>query len=909
MSNAISKPYKRGSEWRKWDLHVHTPASYDWDKSCNATIEDIVDKALAEKISVIAITDHHTIEGIDEAVKAAKGKNLTILPGVELRTDKGNKGIHIIGVFDSTVTSKTIYDKLLCPLNLSKDDVNEKGSDQIYCNFEEACQKIHELGGLVLLHAGKKSNSIEQLDSDVRAALKKDLAFLVDIFEVSNQKQVDDYRKIVFPRIKQAFPCIITSDACDRSKLRYKKGHSVEVIGKKYSWIKADSTFAFEGLKQIIYEPSARVCLKDDAPLYSHPQIVSAKLLNTSGYQSKKGDFPPITLTQEIFFSPNLTTIIGPRAAGKTVLVELIGYVANQFSTDKKDKKLPLIEFLSKEFSDLEVEITFQNGAGEPIKWKRSVNDWNNPFYTLPFKIEYWAQGDIEKKANSSEQIADYINDRLHSDLLIKAKKEIEELRKEMESLRSSYSGKLQTEIEKNKLEAERKQIEAYFEKLKTEEYKQITDKIKNNREKRQLIEVLAQDIKNQIAALKDLTRKFRFSSTINKDKLLELFSAHDPLRKKIEEFYQLNETQLNVIVDDLEKTAKAIENSNIKKELDNENIELTRQFANYCKSNGITITKEEVEKRNNRIKFINQQISNLESQLRKYEGDKNRHEQLAAELSTKLKLWKKENDKLIKNFNKDLKNTEISIFWNNPASEVAKWIKSQFIESNSKLKGMIETAFKIKSSIRENYIEDIIDELVKNYGTKSRKKIASTLKQNKTPALQDSSGKIETIRWFFEDPNTKPIREDIIMRLSEYAETGYNCIKYKDKVLGRDSMSFGERCGALVEFILSFGDHPLIIDQPEDHLDAKFVAERVVDLIRKQKVNRQVIICTHNANVVVLGDSELVTTLSVKKKGNVSVEQGSLENIQMRKTIFDILEGGETAFKKREQKYGKAIS
>lgn len=907
MPNVILKPY-RGSEWKKWDLHVHTPASYDWDKSCNVAVKDIVDKALAEKISVIAITDHHTVKGIDEAVKAANGKDLTILPGVELRTDKGNKGIHIIGVFDSSVTSKTIYDKLLCPLNLSEDDVKKKGDDQIWCNFEKACQKIHELGGLVLLHAGNKSNSIEQLDSDVRSALKKDLAFLVDIFEVTSNKQVDEYRKIVFPKIKQEFPCIITSDACDRSKLRYKKGHSIDVIGKKYSWIKADPTF--EGLKQIIYEPSARVCLDEKPPLYTHPQIVSARLLNVEAYESKKGNFPPITLTQEIFFSPNLTTIIGPRAVGKTVLVELIGYVANKFSTDKKDKKLPLIEFLSKEFPDLEIEIAFQSGVEEITTVKRSVKDWNDPLYTSPIKVEYWTQGDIEKKADSPKQIADYIGDRLRSDLLIKTKEEIEALREEMESLRSSYANKLQTEIDKEKLKAERKQIEAYFNKLKTEEYKQITGKIKENRVKRQMIEGLVQDIKNQIVILKGLTGQLRFSSTIDKDKVLELFGARDPLRKKIEEFYQLKEAQLDVIVADLEKTAKAIENSDIKKTLDNENTELAKQFAIYCKSNGIaTITKEGVEERNNRIKFIDQQISKLENQLKKFEDDKKRHEQLAAELNKKLELWGKENNKLINEFNKSFENTKISALWNDPAGDIAAWIKAQFLQSNSELKGIIEKNFKIKSLVREDYLEDIINELVGKYGRSAREKIASVLKQGKAPELQDSGGKTETIRWFFEDESTKLIREDIIMRLSEYAETGYNYIKYGDKVLGKDSMSFGERCGTLVELILLSGDHPLIIDQPEDHLDARFVAERVVTLIREQKANRQVIICTHNANIVVLGDSELVTALSVNSRDKVSAEQGSLENIQMRKTIFDILEGGEAAFKKREQKYGEAIN
>lgn len=894
----------RGSEWRKWDLHVHTPASYDWDKTCKDGAKEIIEKAVAENLSVIAIADHHSVSGIDNVIKAANGKNITVLPGVELRTDKGNKGIHIIAIFDSSVSSKTIYDKLLCPLNLSDNDVKTKSDEHIYCNFESACQKIHELGGLVFLHAGNKSNGIEQLDSDIRSNLKKDLAFLVDIFEVSDKNQVENYKGIVFPKIKQTFPCIITSDACDRSKLKYKNGHSTEVLGKKFSWIKADPTF--EGLKQIIYEPSARVCLDDNAPLYLHPQIISAKLLNTNSYQSKKSDFPPITLTQEVFFSPNLATIIGPRAAGKTVLVELIGYVANKFSAEKKDKKLPLVEFLSREFADLEVEITFQSGAEEATKIKRSVKDWNDPFYTSPFKVEYWTQGDIEKKADSPKQIADYIGDRLHSDLLIKTKEEIGALREEMESLRSSYSDKLQTEIEKKKLEAERKQIEAYFNKLKTEEYKQITGKIKENRAKRQMIEGLVQDIENQTTLLKNLAGQLRFSSTVDKDKVLELFGVQDPLRKKIEGFYQLKETQLDAIVADLEATAKAIENSDVKKSLDKEDTELTKQFTNYCKSNGITITKGEVEKRNNRIKFIDQQVSKLENQLKKFEGDKKRHGQLAVELNKKLKLWEKENDKLISGFNKSFENTQISALWNNPASEISGWIKSQFLDSNTELKGIIEKNFKIKSPVKENYLEDVINELVGKYRDKAKEKIASVLELNKPPDLQDSSGKIETIKWFFEDPNTTPIREDIIMRLSEYAETGDNYIKYGDKVLGKDSMSFGERCGTLVELILLSGDHPLIIDQPEDHLDAKFVAERVVTLIRGQKPNRQVIICTHNANIVVLGDSELVIALSVSSRDKVNAEQGSLENIQMRKTIFDVLEGGETAFKKREQKYGE---
>jgi len=921
MPNATTKPY-RGSEWRKWDLQIHCPDDVLNNQFEGNTLDEkwnkYIDRLGQTDLEAIAVTNYFCINGYEKVLERKRNGQLKniglILPNIEFRLSQPNRSgqyINIHVIFSDSVELSKIQNFLARLKIISTDEDNRNqfctpeslqriGYDKLLVEFSELRKKLEDnfvpRRDYLIAGVARGYGAFRPSQNEGRgAALAIEIDKVSDLFFGKSADVAHFLDTSRFSKAKQK-PIVRTSDA-----------HKLDKVGTEFTWIKADCTF--DGLKQIIYEPSARVCLDEQPPLYTHPQIVSARLLNAEAYKSKKGNFPPITLTQEIFFSPNLTTIIGPRATGKTVLVELIGYVANKFSTDKKDNKLPLVQFLSNEFSDLEVEITFQSGAGEPIKLKRPVKDWNDPFYTSPFKIEYWTQGDIEKKADSPKQIADYIGDRLRSDLLSKTKEEIEALREEMESSRSSYSGKLQTEIEKKKLEAERKQIEAYFNKLKTTEYKEITGKLKENRAKRQLIESLVQDIENQTSLLKNLASQLNFSSTVDKDKVLELFDMQDPLRKKIEEFYQLKKTQLDTLVAALEAIAKEIKNSAVKKALDKEKMDLTKQFTDYCKSNGITIAKAEVEKRNNRIKFIDQQVSKLENQLKKFEDYKKRHGQLVAELSTKLKLWERENNKLINEFNKSFKDTQISAFGNDPASEIARWIKAQFLDSNAKLKGMIEKSFKIKSRVRKDYFEDIINELVKKYGAKAREKIASTLKQNKVPALQDSSGKTETIRWFFEDPNTAPIREDIIMRLSEYAETGDNYIKYGDKVLGKDSMSFGERCGTLVELILLFGDHPLIIDQPEDHLDAKFVAERVVTLIRDQKVDRQVIICTHNANIVVLGDSELVTALSVSSRDKMSVEQGSLENIQMRKTIFDILEGGETAFKKREQKYGEAIN
>ena len=256
----------RGSIWRKWDLHIHTPASYDWGGG-EITPDDLVDKAIESGLEVIAITDHHSVKWIDDVGQAGKKKGLTVLPGIELRTDKGNKGIHIIGIFDEGVEAKFIYDKILSKLGFSDADVKGKGDEQVYCDYEDACKFIKEEGGLVFLHAGNKHCGIEQLDSDARSLLKKDMADLVDVLEVSNRAQLNDYYEKVFPVVGRKWPIIITSDSIDRSTLTHKEGHSLEVIGKAFTWIKADPTF--EGLRQIVYEPQLRVRLQEEDPAQS----------------------------------------------------------------------------------------------------------------------------------------------------------------------------------------------------------------------------------------------------------------------------------------------------------------------------------------------------------------------------------------------------------------------------------------------------------------------------------------------------------------------------------------------------------------------------------------------------------------------------------------------------------------
>jgi hypothetical protein len=106
-----------------------------------------------------------------------------------------------------------------------------------------------------------------------------------------------------------------------------------------------------------------------------------------------------------------------------------------------------------------------------------------------------------------------------------------------------------------------------------------------------------------------------------------------------------------------------------------------------------------------------------------------------------------------------------------------------------------------------------------------------------------------------------------------------------------------GQKTAALLAFILSYGQEPLILDQPEDDLDNHLIYDLIVTQLRKIKQKRQVIVVTHNANIVVNGDAENVIALDVRKGQTRIICQGSLQEKKVRHEICRVMEGGKEAF------------
>ena len=116
---------------------------------------------------------------------------------------------------------------------------------------------------------------------------------------------------------------------------------------------------------------------------------------------------------------------------------------------------------------------------------------------------------------------------------------------------------------------------------------------------------------------------------------------------------------------------------------------------------------------------------------------------------------------------------------------------------------------------------------------------------------------------------------------------------------------SAGQRSAAMLAFLLAHGEEPLVLDQPEDDLDNHLIYDLIVRQIRENKLRRQIILVTHNPNIVVNGDAEMLHAFDFHEGQCIVARSGSLQEGAMREEVCRIMEGGREAFKRRYRRLG----
>lgn len=129
--------------------------------------------------------------------------------------------------------------------------------------------------------------------------------------------------------------------------------------------------------------------------------------------------------------------------------------------------------------------------------------------------------------------------------------------------------------------------------------------------------------------------------------------------------------------------------------------------------------------------------------------------------------------------------------------------------------------------------------------------------------------------------------------------------VDYKDV----SELSAGQRCTVVLSIVLQHSDKSLIIDQPEDHLDNAFIANTVIRSLRNKRRSGQVIVSTHNANIPVLGEADLVIELTSDGRHGYIQSCERLDHPESVLAISNVMEGGREAFVERANFYAEHIS
>ncbi|MBP9993786.1 MAG: AAA family ATPase [bacterium] len=954
--------YKRGSEWRKWDLHVHTKSSYDYKYDGDNPDDKLIETLRANKISVVAITDHFVIDKDTISGLKSKAPDIIFFPGVELRTDKGGANIHPIIIFDE----KSNLDELCEDFNAFKrsESKNYDDNDKIYWDYEKIIEFSKKHNGVISIHAGSKKNGIDEQISNylpVKTAIKEEYANSVCIYEIGKIEDIEEYKNYVFPKIGKR-PLIIGSD--NHKPTKYPNEHNSSI----FTWIKADPTF--EGLKQIINEPD-RVYIGENEPqLLERVETYPTKFIKNISIKKKEGS----AIAEEwygdntsIDINPGLVAIVGNKGSGKSAITDIISLCANTHNTD--------FSFLRKEKFRNSKPYNRANNFEAQIAWyddsKSNVISLNeNGNENQPERVKYIPQNFLENLCTTEndkdfeEEIKSIIFQYLPEEKKF-GKSSLDEIVSYLSSeIKNSEKEIIENIISQNEIiiELENKKRDDYKEqlesslKLKKEELDNLqkakpAEVLKPNHESDAGEKSKQEEIDKLRAQLKEIEEKIveeqNELSKVNKQ-IQDLSSAKDKL-KRIEDIVKNTKDELKIIFESSELNIDDV----IQFKLDESKID--------DKISSLTTIQKEKESLLDEqgTNSLRKKKSDIDEQIQKVEKELGEPDRLYHKYVEELRSWQEKVDAIngkdtvkgsVAYYEAQLKyiNEQLDVDLEKAKSERKKSVitliakKREEIEKRSSLYEPV-SAFINRTSDLDNYsmkldasfifdgIENFFDFINqrnagsfcgKEQGTLRLKEIQEVVNLSDNESIysfaeslnnalmkDEKNNKTYDIKSQIRDSHTQSELYNFIYGL-DYIKPLFQ-LKLDDKPLS--ALSPGERGALLLLFYLfiDMDDKPLIIDQPEENLDNESVYKYLVKFIKQAKEKRQIIMVTHNPNLAVVCDADQVIKMDIdkKNKNTVSFMSGSIENPDMNRCIVDVLEGTYPAFHNRDNKYfDKAI-
>lgn len=913
-------------------------------------------------MSIVAITDHHTIDVIRfEELRSLAGDDLTFFPGIELRCELGGKeAIHYIGIFPETANVRDLWASLQGKLDITPSQVTSKTDERVWVPYDRGSKAIRELGGLVSIHAGKKTNSFENIKNDpkfkqlVKTEILRDC---VDILEVQSDGDCRGYLDIVFPSVGFRRPIVVGSD-----------NHDIRNYSTKCPcWVRGDATF--EALKYVCCEPDDRLFLGESPPLLE--RVTNNRTRYIRSVAIRKLDDAQISekwFDCEVPLNHGLVAIIGNKGGGKSAFADIIGLLGDSHAGD--------------DFSFLTAE-KFCKPNNNKAKSFNGVITWesdgtsNRPLsdrVTAEVEsVKYLPQEYIEGVCNElqeygggrfSEELASVIfshvelSDRLNCstfDELLQYKtaeklKAVDVRRESLNTLIASLvaqerlSSPSHIQAIKEQIAAKTRELDAHDATKPVEVPKPVEDeaaRVATDNAEKQIAELTLQadELRKKLETANQLltVANRRMAAA---DRLTTRLASFETEVSMLKEQSGKDCADLGLSIDDIVKVT--VDKARI--------AEAQNAATEQSQSQSKIVDPEPLDSIARQVAAIEKQMAEIRNALA---GPSKKYQQYLIEL----KNWRTRRDAIVGPAEKDgtLRFYEKQLADCDTAAKDVPFILEQvmakaievygdltslaavysdlyapvqrFIEKHPLAKAQFHMSFETKI-VERRFAEDFLSHIAQNRrgsfngSIEGRERINGLLGEADFNAPV-SAAEFQRKVWHAlhndlrNDPATPSHVTDQLAKGSTTQHLYEHVFGFKYlspfftlRWAGKDvqQLSPGERGTLLLVFYLLIdrSDIPLIIDQPEENLDNQTVYNVLVPSIKEARGRRQLIIVTHNPNLAVVCDADQVICASIDKEdlNKVIYDAGAIENPRINKRILDILEGTRPAFDNRDSKY-----
>ncbi len=936
----------QGMRWFKCDLHMHTPMdSSNWrgvqiqNNSLDAAAENYIRRCYESGLEIIAVTDHNFssksfIPVLQEAIEKLSDEyqyKIILFPGFEISADVG-KGMHVLALFEPGTDSEEI-DHLLTncgvPMPRQKPNSNHESATKRLNEIIEEVQKESENGelkGLIICPHPHEKGIFD--NNKISEWLQQHEWKKSDLFAVEVPKPIPQMSKgwqrlfangkdcLKEWRRSRPIAAIMSSDA----KALKKEENKDNYIGKRFSWIKMSNP-SIESLRQAFLDPESRIRLEPHLPKISHTHIQQIAIQNTE-----------FLADQTVVLSPHLNCLIGGRGSGKSMLFEsmrlgLRGEMSFKDMAETDHVAMRQIHRLRGTFTrdtriSLQVfhhdfEDCFEvDDSSSPARIEsREVTDAATIFRSLDPLI--FSQAEITQLADQKSLLLDFIDNL--------ARDRMDQYRNQAREIIEQLKGARQLDEEIGRLKEEWVRLKQEVQELERQLSAQtnVQQELKNHR--------AAQEAQRYI---QNIIKKARENQSHLGEIAEDLAAEPPPLGSRVEnyphsDFFKTADEQIAQAYQELAQTLKngadrlmaSVERATFEHrqwpEVQQSIEKAEKDFQTACQEKGLT--EEEAEK--------------LRETEQRYRGKKAAYQAKYAQWDQAVKR-QVDIKKLLKELSQCWRaetQTRQSVLDEITASETMPQTQEgqPIVMPELRFSGNREWFLKQW----ENLSPPRNTKGGRVWNGKGRdgdgKNIGRTVfdvfQQDRSEQDGGIGNPIQWLEIFWENEQRWPdfllehksVIRDVRQKhpdkwfelmLSRIPDTAdLTLLRSNGEPAGsfqKDELSTGQKNTAILSLLLARGTGPVLIDQPEDELDSEFLYKELVPMFRRAKGTRQLIIVTHNANIPVNADAELIYALRAEGRKGICRTQGGLDRPEVVRAVLDIMEGSKEAFQKRREKY-----